>query len=130
MAANTFIQQKKHLFPRSLLIAREQTSQTLLRNNKCVKPVCDAIDKVISVKPELRGLKTHIASNIVLSYSNRREALDPRSPAAAFVYPIWQHVHIDKVTNKLINDTALLSHLQDPIGSHKRVQHHQGNHSS
>eukprot|EP00983_Pelagomonas_calceolata_P017662 554790-Pelagomonas_calceolata.AAC.1 len=54
--------------------------------------VRDAIDKIISVKPELRGLKTHIgnnASNIVLSYPDRREALDPRSPAAAFVYPTW-----------------------------------------
>eukprot|EP00983_Pelagomonas_calceolata_P064123 1147995-Pelagomonas_calceolata.AAC.1 len=87
-------------------------------------PVRDAIGKVISVKPKLRGLITHIgnnANNTVLSYSDRRESLNPRSPAAAFVYPMWQHVHLDKVTNRLIYDTALLSHM-DPTSVYNTIK--------
>jgi len=94
IAANTFLQQKKPLCPRGMKIAREQTQLTMMRRN-CFTPISDLINNVISHNPDLRGLKVLVAgdaSNLFLSYHNKREAFNPRSEAVTFIYPVWLHL--------------------------------------
>jgi len=93
LAVSSFLNAKGRI--PGLKIQREKTKLTMQRQNR-LTTINNAIKQVISSKPSLNGLKTHVANNscnLFLSYSDRQAAMDYRNnEAPAFQYPVWEHI--------------------------------------
>lgn len=74
-----------------------------LSRSKCVNIIRTSLLNTISEHRDLKDLKVHVgmnASNLFISYSDRKEALSRSNETKTYTYPVWDHLTYNDALNQ------------------------------